>query len=312
MSNIDGFPGDFPGGTQDTNTIAGDTQGYLASPSRPRRRESSFFVSHPRTQQPPTGPDSGHQEPTTPDKYIFVEFTDVIVEALWDDSVYARVLFWNDEGKPRDWIELQQHEEDPTNDEKLDFTIRVGQDRPVNGQLQVKVTSEITNAANWGKQAANRPKDWHYFVTSLLTVIRNAALATELKDVRIAELTKLLDNSQQLEAGHVSSKDFNVKCKEVKKLQAAITRLQNSQQIELAADPAYKALLAERNALTVERDDFKVRHEDCVDRGSFNSLRDKYDREKKDADLYYHKYNNAANAHDRDRSQWDQQLKAKD
>ncbi|KAI2477936.1 hypothetical protein Ptr902_10619 [Pyrenophora tritici-repentis] len=214
MSNIDGFPGDFPGGTQDTNTIAGDTQGYLASPSRPRRRESSFFVSHPRTQQPPTGPDSGHQEPTTPDKYIFVEFTDVI-----------------------------------------------------------------------GKQAANRPKDWHYFVTSLLTVIRNAALATELKDVRIAELTELLDNSQQLEAGHVSSKDFNVKCK------------------ELAADPAYKALLTERNALTVERDDFKVRHEDCVDRGSFNSLRDKYDREKKDADLYYHKYNNAANAHDRDRSQ---------
>jgi len=31
------------------------------------------------------------------------------VEALWDDSVYAHVLFWNDNGKPRDWIELHQH-----------------------------------------------------------------------------------------------------------------------------------------------------------------------------------------------------------
>jgi len=33
-----------------------------------------------------------------------------LIKALFDDSVYARVLSWNDKGKPLYQIELQQHE----------------------------------------------------------------------------------------------------------------------------------------------------------------------------------------------------------
>ncbi|KAF1828050.1 hypothetical protein BDW02DRAFT_603840 [Decorospora gaudefroyi] len=88
-------------------------------------------------------------------------------------------------------------------------------------------TSTITNAANLGKQAASRPEDWHYFVTSLLTVIRNAAHASKQKDCRIDELTLQLDSVQAPE-GVVSRQDFSDKVKELKKLQSAMTRLHAS------------------------------------------------------------------------------------
>jgi len=50
---------------------------------------------------------------------------------------------------------------------------------------------------------------------------------------------------------------------------------------ELTANPAYEALLAKHNALTIERDELKIHYKDCVDCDTFDSLLDKYNKERR-------------------------------
>ena len=295
-------PGALPdsfsfGNTQNsTQTLTGNTQGSMPPPAPPsRRRESSFLAFHPRP-QPAEGSDSGRQEPQTPDDtYIYIEFHNVTVEAAWDDACHVRVLFYSPETKPRDWIELLEHEkDDPADaDEQATFTIRVGQDRPSDdGTYQGKVTSTITNAVNFGKQAFDRPNDWHFYVTALLTVVRNASHQTKLKDDRIDELTQLLEEAQNADGpeGFVSSQEYAAKSTELRKLQAAMTRLQTSRATELTSLPAYKALLSERDAVAKERDELKLQLENSVTGEKYDRLVDNFNHEKKEADAYYDKY----------------------
>ncbi|KAL7771040.1 hypothetical protein CFE70_000981 [Pyrenophora teres f. teres 0-1] len=283
-----------------TQILAGNTQGPMGPPappptSRRLRRESSFLVFHPRP-QPAEGPDSGRQEPQTPDDtYIYIEFHNVTVEAAWDDVCCVRVLFYSPETKPRDWIELLEHErDDPADtDEPATFTIRVGQDRPSDdGTYRGNITSTITNAANFGKQAADRPNDWYFYVTALLTVVRNAAHQTKLKNDRINELTQQLEEAQDSDGpkGFVSSQEYAAKSTELRKLQAAMTRLQTSRVTELTSLPAYKAAIAERDATAKERDELKLQLEDSVTGDKYERLFENYKTEKKEADSYYNRY----------------------
>ncbi|KAI4959044.1 hypothetical protein J4E86_002764 [Alternaria arbusti] len=318
-----------------SQTIAGDTQGSMMPPPLPtsnrrresslfptpaassnRRRESSFLVYYPPLPQP-VGSDSGREEPQIldDDKYIYIEIGDVTIEALWDDSCKARILFYNQDNKPRDWVELQQHD-DSADDGKTNvksFTIRVGQDRPtgnINTPYRGFTTSTITNVDNFGKQVADRPRDWHFYVTGLLTVLRNAAHTIELKNQRIEELSETVDQSQAVDG--VSRDVYQAKCKEFKKLEKAMTQLQASEEGRLAGHPTYKAMVAERNAAILEVDELKERLENMVDAAAFDALNKKFEKADGDADAWYHKYNREVKDHDDTADGLDELRKAKD
>jgi uncharacterized coiled-coil DUF342 family protein len=277
----------FPTDTQDSNTVTGDTQPNMQIPPPPKpkgnkRRESSFLVMHPFEPPPPVSV-SGRLEPTTPKddrRYVLADYGNATVEALWDDSVHVRVQFWNEDNTPHEWIELQEHEY-LTDDEDISYTIRVGQDRTGGNP---KVTSEITDHNNFGKQVKDRSSDWYSLVTGLLASLRNAAhLSTETNE-RVSELTDQLEASQSTK-GTVPSSEYKAKCTELRKLQDAMTKVKAGTEIQ--QHPAFVAVVKERDAATADRNDLRQQVKGLsqqVDKQkeqvtTANAEADKYDRQ---------------------------------